>query len=118
VETYISGPALEKRWLSLTGSKLSLAEIIDKLDNDRRTIPGAEIWRQEFITNFGLSLSNVIDILDPDIVVLGGGVSNISFLYDEGVSAVHASVFSDHVDTPIVKNECGDSAGVIGAAYL
>ncbi len=118
VETYISGPALEKRWLSLTGIKLSLANIVDKISKDRKIIPGAEKWRREFISNFGLALSNVIDILDPDIVVLGGGVSNISFLYDEGVRVVHSSVFSDHVDTPIVKNECGDSAGVIGAAYL
>lgn len=118
VETYISGPALEKRWLSLTGIKLSLTDIVDKLNQDRKTLPGADKWRREFIDNFGLALSNVIDILDPDIIVLGGGVSNIPFLYDEGVSAVHGSVFSDHVDTPIVKNECGDSAGVIGAAYL
>jgi fructokinase len=118
VETYISGPALEKRWLSLTGKKLSLTDIVEKVGQGHKIIRGAEKWRQEFINNFGLALSNVIDILDPDIVVLGGGVSNVPFLYDEGMRAVHSSVFSDHVDTPIVKNECGDSAGVIGAAYL
>ena len=62
--------------------------------------------------------SNVIDILDPDIVILGGGLSNINFLYDEGKNAVYEKVFSDIVDTPIVKNELGDSAGVFGACLL
>ena len=65
-----------------------------------------------------MSLANVIDILDPDVIVLGGGVSNIDFLYDEGKSSVYDKVFSDVVDTPIVKNELGDSAGVFGACML
>ena len=65
-----------------------------------------------------MSLANVIDILDPDIIVLGGGVSNIDFLYDEGKNSVYEKVFSDVVDTPIVKNELGDSAGVFGACML
>ena len=60
----------------------------------------------------------MIDILDPDAIVLGGGVSNIDFLYDEGVAAVRRYVFSDKSDTPIFKNKLGDSAGVFGAAYL
>jgi fructokinase len=77
-----------------------------------------EKWKSEFLENFGISLANVIDILDPDVVVLGGGVSNMSFLYDEGKAAVYEKVFSDLVETPILKNKLGDSAGVFGACLL
>jgi fructokinase len=52
------------------------------------------------------------------MIVLGGGVSNIDFLYDEGKNLVYENVFSDTIDTPIVKNELGDSAGVFGACLL
>jgi len=113
VETYISGPALEKRWTELTGNDESLPQIIQNLDGDK-----AKQWKDEFLKNFGIALANVIDILDPDVIVLGGGVSNISFLYDEGKEAVYDKVFSDLVDTPILKNQLGDSAGVFGAALL
>jgi len=113
VETYISGPALEKRWTELTGKTESLPQIIQNLDGDK-----ANQWKDEFLKNFGTALANVIDILDPDVIVLGGGVSNISFLYDEGKEAVYDKVFSDLVDTPILKNQLGDSAGVFGAALL
>ena len=113
VETYISGPALEKRWNELTGKKDSLPQIIQKLGDDK-----AIQWKNEFLHNFGTALANVIDILDPDAIVLGGGVSNVSFLYDEGKKAVYDSVFSDLVDTPILKNQLGDSAGVFGASLL
>ena len=60
----------------------------------------------------------VINIIDPDAIVLGGGVSNISFLYDEGSNMVQNNVFSEHSDTPILPNQLGDSAGVFGAALL
>jgi len=113
VETYISGPALEKRWLELSGQTQPLPEIIQNSDD-----PHFENWKKSFLDNFALSLSNVIDILDPDMIVLGGGLSNIDFLYDEGKNAVYDKVFSDIVDTPIVKNELGDSAGVFGACML
>ena len=113
VETYISGPALEKDWSKLSGLNQSLPQIIKNSDN-----PYFDNWKKSFLDNFALSLSNVIDILDPDIVILGGGLSNINFLYDEGKNAVYEKVFSDIVDTPIVKNELGDSAGVFGACLL
>ncbi|MCH7968268.1 MAG: ROK family protein [Thaumarchaeota archaeon] len=113
VETYISGPALEKRWKELTGKSESLTQIIHQLD-----VGNAKHWKNEFLENFGIALANVIDILDPDVIVLGGGVSNISFLYDEGKTVVYEKVFSDIVDTPILKNQLGDSAGVFGATLL
>ena len=63
-------------------------------------------------------MANVIDIIDPDAIVLGGGLSNISFLYHEGKNLVYENVFSDTVDTPILQNQLGDSAGVFGACIL
>jgi fructokinase len=113
VETYISGPALEKNWSQLSGLNQSLPEIIQNSNN-----PHFDNWKKIFLDNFALSLSNVIDILDPDMIILGGGLSNINFLYDEGKDAVYEKVFSDTVDTPIVKNTLGDSAGVFGACLL
>jgi len=113
VETYISGPALEKRWLEITGKKEPLQSIVQDFSDEK-----AKQWKEEFLENFGIGLANVIDILDPDIIVLGGGVSNIPFLYDEGKEAVYDKVFSDSVDTPIPKNSLGDSAGVFGACMI
>ena len=113
VETYISGPALEKRWTELTEKTESLPSIIHNLGTEK-----GQQWKKEFLENFGIGLANVIDILDPDVIVLGGGISNISFLYDEGRDAVYDKVFSDLVDTPILKNQLGDSAGVFGASLL
>ena len=114
VETYISGPALEKRWTELTGKIESLPSIIQNIDDSKIGLQ----WKNEFLDNFSTGLANVIDILDPDVIVLGGGVSNIPFLYDEGRDYVYDKVFSDLVETPIVKNQLGDSAGVFGASLL
>ncbi|GBF24852.1 N-acetyl-D-glucosamine kinase [archaeon MnTg01] len=114
VETYICGPALEKRWTTLTGKTEALPSIIENIDNTKSGLQ----WKKEFLENFAIGLANVIDILDPDVIVLGGGVSNIPFLYDEGRDYVYDKVFSDLVETPILKNQLGDSAGVFGASLL
>jgi fructokinase len=113
VETYISGPALENHWKKLSGKSQSLKEILPDIDNEH-----GKKWKDEFLENFGYGLANVIDILDPDAIILGGGLSNIDFLYTEGKESVYSKVFSDLVDTPILKNELGDSAGVFGACML
>ncbi len=113
VETYISGPALERRWKELTGKPQPLPTIIENLSTTK-----AKEWKAEFLENFAIGLANVINILDPDVVVLGGGLSNIPFLYDEGKNLVYKNIFSDLADTPILKNNLGDSAGVIGASLL
>ena len=114
VETYISGPALEKRWTTLTGKTETLSSIIQNIDITKSGLQ----WKKEFLDNFAIGLANVIDILDPDVIVLGGGVSNIPFLYDEGRDYIYDKVFSDLVETPILKNQLGDSAGVFGASLL
>ena len=113
VETYISGPSLENHWTELTGKPQSLLEILTSANN-----ANWQKWKNEFLENFGYGLANVIDILDPDAIVLGGGLSNIDFLYTEGKESIYNQVFSDLVDTPILKNILGDSAGVFGACML
>jgi len=113
VETYISGPALEKIWLQISNLHQSIPQILQNKNNSNFLS-----WKKTFLDNFALALANVIDILDPDMIVLGGGLSNINFLYDEGKNLVYQNVFSDIIDTPIVKNQLGDSAGVFGACII
>lgn len=116
VETLISGSGLELLYRNNhTDNPLPLPAIITAFRNDE---PGAKNILIEFFVNFGRSLSNVINLLDPDIIVLGGGLSNIDELYTVGVNEVYKNIFSDNPDTPIVKNTLGDSAGVIGAALI
>ena len=110
VETYISGPALARRWLDTTGVPYDIPRII------KDEPPGYDMWRREFVANFALAISGVIQVLDPDVIILGGGLSNIPFLYDEGADAVHDLVLEP--GTPILRNTLGDSGGVIGAALL
>jgi predicted NBD/HSP70 family sugar kinase len=60
----------------------------------------------------------LINILDPDVIVIGGGVGNIDMLYDRGIDSIKKYVFNNRLDTPVVQPMLGDSAGVIGAAFL
>jgi len=113
IETYVSGPALERYWTKLTYKTEPLHEIVKKLDSEE-----GKRWKEDFLENFGLGLANIINILDPDAIILGGGVSNIDFLYNEGKNAVYEKVFSDKTDTPILKNALGDSSGVFGSCMI
>ena len=112
-EAYISGTALEKEWFELSGEKSRVTDIIDS--GNYKNHPE---WKENFLKNFGRGLANVIDILDPHAIVLGGGLSRIDFLYTEGKESVYKETFSKIVRTPILKNKLGDSAGVFGAAML
>ena len=71
-----------------------------------------------FLDDFGRCLGGLISILDPDAIVLGGGLSNIDELYSEGIEMVKKYAFHDKLRTPILKNRLGDSAGVFGAAWI
>ena len=115
VETYISGGGLENRYVDFTGQRKSLKEIINEYKQGEEK---AREFIGIFFKNFGIALSNLINILDPDAVVIGGGVSNFDALYTDGIEQVKKYVFSDSLETPIVKNQCGDSAGVWGAALV
>ncbi len=116
VETYLSGPAIEAAYTTRAGASRPLAAIAAAAATGGDAI--AKELLAERIDLFGRALATVIDVLDPDVVVLGGGVSNVQALYDAGARAVARWVFSDELATRIVKNELGDSAGVLGAALL
>ena len=115
VESFISGPALQRQYRELTGHAADMAEIAAAY---RRGESNATAIMKGFIDRFGRALANIVNILDPDTIVLGGGLSNIDELYTHGRLAVQRYVFNDELRTPIVRNQLGDSAGVIGAALL
>jgi fructokinase len=115
VETLISGSGVEAAYARASGEHLAMAEIV------RRARAGeprcAEIF-DRFLDDFGRCLGGLISILDPDAIVLGGGLSNIDELYTRGVERVRHYAFHDRVTTPILQHRLGDSAGVIGAAWI
>lgn len=115
-ESILAGPALQRYYAGLTGQAQLLPEIAEcaraGLD------PAAEATMQRLFSYFGRALSVVVNIVDPDVIVIGGGVGNIDRLYTEGVSKVAPYVFDHVFETPVVKPALGDSAGVFGAAYL
>jgi fructokinase len=116
IETVISGPALEKYYTQLSGRKASMKEIA-KLYSDGIDIYAADTINR-LTTMFGKAISTVVNILDPDVIVLGGGLGNIDALYTDGLSELRKHVFNNRVETPLLKPKLGDSAGVFGAAGL
>ena len=114
LELYASGGGAEREYARRAGEKKTLSEMAATRASDVH----ADAVVGELVEAFGRGVANVIDVLDPSVVVLGGGVSNLSLLYTEGRARVEAYVFNDELLTPIVKHELGDSAGVIGAALL
>jgi fructokinase len=114
VELYASGSGVEREYERRTGIARKMTELVQC----RATDPEADALIGELLEAFGRGLANVIDILDPSAIVLGGGLSNLDFMYTEGRARVQRYVCNDELRTPIVKHELGDSAGVIGAALL
>ena len=112
VEAYASGTAMEADYASRSGRRLAVADIAGRRFED----PDAFGTIDSFLDALGRGLANVIDVLDPSAVVLGGGVSNLDFLPAEAQARVRSYVFNDELTTPILRNELGDSAGVLGAA--
>ena len=113
VETFISGGGLENRFRLANAHSLAAARIATGATAGEAACVAA---MEDFYARFGQAMANLIAVLDPDIIVIGGGLSNIDGLYTRGVAEVAKRVFSDELTTPIVRNILGDSAGVIGAA--
>lgn len=116
VEQVISGPALEQYYFRETGNRKPLKDIVALAES--KVDPTAQKTMLRLIEYYGIALSVIINIIDPDVIVIGGGVGNIDLLYDRGRDAVAKNVFNHTLDTPIVQPLLGDSAGVFGAAYL
>lgn len=116
VETVISGPATEKYYHQISGIKKSLKEIVEDFRNNANE--EAIETMERLFDNFGKALSVIINIIDPDAIVIGGGVGNIDELYTLGVEKLKKHIFNPVLKTPILKPKLGDSAGVYGAALL
>lgn len=116
VETILSGPALERHFASLNkGQRIPLKDIVARYHSGcQETRPTME----RLFHFFGKALASVINILDPGVIILGGGVGNIDLLYTEGLKSVERFTFNSHLETKILKPKLGDSAGVFGAALL
>lgn len=116
VEIFISGPGLERDYLNHGGEKNKSVQAIVEMAEQ-----GDEIAQQamaRFFDRFGRAMATVINILDPDVIILGGGLSNIDQLYTEGRERIATHVFNDELKTKIIPNMHGDSSGVRGAAWL
>jgi predicted NBD/HSP70 family sugar kinase len=117
VEHVISGPALELFYERQSGQKMRMPQIMQAYFAGNDPVALATVDRM--LENFGRAISTLINVLDPDVIVIGGGVGNIDLLYTEGYNRIKKYIFnSGEVNTPIVKPKLGDSAGVFGAAML
>jgi fructokinase len=116
VETIISGPALEKYYLGISGKKIRLKEIVSLYHTGADEHAIRTIDRLNHF--FGKGASVITNLLDPDVIVVGGGVGNIDTIYTDGVKYLQHYIFNNRLDVPILKPSLGDSAGVFGAAAL
>jgi predicted NBD/HSP70 family sugar kinase len=116
VETVISGPALERFYRAASGERAPLPEIARRASAGDRH---ADATLGRLVAGFGEAIAAVINILDPDAIVIGGGVGNIHRLYaEETRAAIGRHLFNPEVRTPLLRPALGDSAGVFGAALL
>ena len=116
IETVVSGPFLERHYAGLTGRKLKLPEIVERAGKGEAA---AKATLRRLQSKFGEAIAALINIIDPDAVIIGGGVGNIDILYEEGTRrAVLRHLFNTECRTEFLRPTLGDSAGVFGAAML
>jgi predicted NBD/HSP70 family sugar kinase len=116
VETVISGPALERFYASLTGNRIKLKEIASRHKDG--SDPAADKTIERLCHFFGKSVSVITNMLDPDVIVVGGGVGNMADIYTKGLEELGKFIFNNRVEVQLLKPSLGDSAGVFGAAAL
>jgi fructokinase len=115
VETFLSGPGISRDHLEATGEEIEATTIGARAaDGDER----CEATLARYEERLARALAAVVNLLDPDVIVLGGGLSNLARLYARVPERWGAWVFSDRVDTPLRPPQHGDSSGVRGAAWL
>jgi fructokinase len=115
IETWLSGPGLGNDLGRATGNVLSATDVVAGAGAGDRECESTLARYEERLAR---ALAHVINLLDPDVIVLGGGMSNVDRLYANVPGLWGSWVFSDRVDTRLVKNAHGDSSGVRGAAWL
>lgn len=116
VEQVLSGPSLQRYYEQLTGQKRKLPEIVERAGAGQDD--AAVKTMDRMVEYFGKAISVIINIVDPDAIVLGGGVGNVELLYSRGVKEAEKHLFNPRLETPFLKPKLGDSAGVFGAALL
>ena len=114
IETFLSGPGIARDFRELAGVSLSPAGIVTRAAGD----PAAERCVKRYEKRMAKALAHVINIFDPDVIVLGGGLSKVERLYANVPRLWGDFVFSDHVDTRLLPPVHGDASGVRGAAWL
>jgi len=116
-EQVISGPALQRYYQEISGEKRKMKEILER--HQAGIDPHASQTIDRLLEYFGIAISTIINVVDPDAIVIGGGVGNIDLLYTEGFERAKKYVFNNgELTTPLLKPKLGDSAGVFGAAML
>ncbi|GMQ76567.1 MAG: ROK family protein [Gammaproteobacteria bacterium] len=115
IESFLSGPALARDYQECFEERLAAEEIVRRAGAGEQR---ADACMARFEHRLARSLAHVINILDPDVIVLGGGLSRIGRLYDRVPRLWREFVFSDYVDTPLRPPAHGDASGVRGAAWL
>ena len=115
IETFLSGPALARDYIARGGDDMSAADIAARAERgDARALACLDRYERRFAR----AIASIINVVDPDVIVLGGGLSNITRLYDRVPRLWGAHVFSDRVDTKLARAKHGDASGVRGAAWL
>ncbi|EFC5466013.1 TPA: ROK family protein, partial [Escherichia coli] len=115
IETFISGTGFATDYRRLSGHALKGSEIIRLVEESD---PVAELALRRYELRLAKSLAHVVNILDPDVIVLGGGMSNVDRLYQTVPQLIKQFVFGGECETPVRKAKHGDSSGVRGAAWL
>ena len=114
IETYVSGPGFASVYNLKHNTNLDSHEIINGYPSDQKSV----VALKNYVDHLARGLSVVINILDPEIIVLGGGMSNVEYIYVNISDQLKKYVFTDIFHTKVVKNIHGDSGGVRGAAWL
>jgi fructokinase len=115
IETFLSGPGLSRDYAGLGGDDVPATEVAARAD---RGEPRAVACLERYERRFARAIGSIINVVDPDAIVLGGGLSNITRLYDRVPALWGPYVFSDRVGTRLVRAKHGDASGVRGAAWL
>ncbi|MFT5210816.1 MAG: fructokinase [Flavobacterium sp.] len=115
IETWLAGPSLERTYFENHGTHLSTKELSILAEKGNKL---ALETLSDYCNLLALALSNIINILDPGTIVFGGGVSNIEMIYKILPTYLQRYIFSDQLNTQLVKAKFGDSSGVRGAAWL
>ena len=115
IETFLSGPAVSRDYIVLGGEDLPATEVAARAERgEARAVACLERYERRFAR----AIATIINVVDPDVIVLGGGLSNMTRLYDRVPALWGPHIFSDRVDTRLVRAQHGDASGVRGAAWL